>query len=231
MSAVQPRKLAQQTNYDVDDEDDDIYPSRPISSVRRYRIPRDTLEDPTVQGGMPITRRRASANPASISGMATKAVAPPVTTPQQKRRRFPPVAVLVGMLAMAMLAVSLNAFGSWWRIHQDDVQYGRPRTAQLDAIVGHADSVSNPTHFIFINLNRRVEIIEFPGGDASHARIYTGPVLFGDGQDLTPITGEIRDVNRDGKPDLIVHIQDQRLVYINDGTMFRPLQPGEHINL
>ncbi len=76
-----------------------------------------------------------------------------------------------------------------------------------------------------------MQIFEIPGGDASRTRIYTGPVLFGDGQDLTPITGELRDVNGDGKPDLVVYIGDQRIVYINDGTMFRPLQPGEHIDI
>jgi hypothetical protein len=82
-----------------------------------------------------------------------------------------------------------------------------------------------------MNLNRHVIIIEMPGGDASHARVYLGPVLFGDGQDLTPVTGEIRDVNGDGKPDLIVFIQDQRIVFINTGTAFRPLQPGERVKL
>jgi hypothetical protein len=97
--------------------------------------------------------------------------------------------------------------------------------------VGHNDSSANPTHFIFINLNRHVEIFELPGGDGSHAHVYLGPVLYGDGQDLTPITGGVRDVNGDGKPDLVVHIQDQTLVFINDGTAFRPLQPGEHVNL
>ncbi len=65
----------------------------------------------------------------------------------------------------------------------------------------------------------------------THARIYNGPTLFGDGQDLTPVTAEFGDVNGDGKPDMIVHIQDQRLVFINDGTQFRPLQQGEHVNL
>jgi hypothetical protein len=48
---------------------------------------------------------------------------------------------------------------------------------------------------------------------------------------MTPVTGEVRDVNGDGKPDLIVHIQDQTLVFINDGTEFRPLQPGDHVHL
>jgi hypothetical protein len=67
-----------------------------------------------------------------------------------------------------------------------------------------------------------VLIIEIPGGDASRTRIFTGPILFGDGQDLTPVTGEVRDVNGDGKPDLIVHIQDQQRVFLNDGTTFHP---------
>jgi len=74
-------------------------------------------------------------------------------------------------------------------------------------------------------------IIELPGGDSTHARIYNGPTLFVNGQDLTPVTGEFRDVIGDGKPDMIVHIQDQRLVYINDGTQIRPLQHGEQVKM
>jgi hypothetical protein len=125
----------------------------------------------------------------------------------------------------------LNAFSSWWQVHQDDVTYGRPRTYQVDAVVGHNDSPANPSHFIFLNLNRHVVIIELPGGNTSHSRIYNGPTLFGDGQNLTPVTAEFRDVNGDGKPDMIVHIQDQRLVFLNDGTQFVPQQPGQQVHL
>jgi len=146
------------------------------------------------------------------------------------RRRFPMMAVMLGMVMAMMLAVGLSFFGGWWRIHQDDMLYGRPRTFQLDAVVGHDDSAAHPTHFILLNLNRHIEIIEFPGGDATHARIYQGPVLFGDGQDLTPVTAEVRDVNGDGKPDLVLFIQDQRLVFINTGSAFRPQQPGDHVS-
>jgi hypothetical protein len=64
-----------------------------------------------------------------------------------------------------------------------------------------------------------VEIIEIPGGDPAKARIYAGPVLYGDGEDLIPVTGEIRDDN--GRKDLIVHIQNQELLFINDGPAFR----------
>jgi hypothetical protein len=73
-----------------------------------------------------------------------------------------------------------------------------------------------------MNLNRHVEIIEIPGGDPSRTRIFLGPVLYGDGQDLTPVTGEVRDINGDGKLDLIVHIQNQQIIFLNDGSTFHP---------
>jgi len=129
-------------------------------------------------------------------------------------------AVLVGMVMMILLIMTLNAVSAWWQTSQDDLHYGRPRTSQLDAVVGHGDSPSHPTHFLFINLNRHVEIIEIPGGDIARTRIFLGPVLFGDGQDLAPVTGEIREIN--GKRDLIVHIQSQQILFINDGTTFHP---------
>src|SRR5215469_16870910 len=78
---------------------------------------------------------------------------------------------------------------------KDDLHYGRPRTFQIDAVVGQNDSASNPSHFIALNLNGRIEVIEFPGGDASKARIYLGPQLYGSGQDLIPVTLSFVDVN------------------------------------
>jgi hypothetical protein len=238
MGAAQAKKEPKQLEYELED-DDSMYSTRRPSSARRYQPPvepvqHDTLEDIAIRKGAFI-QRRASRPSDSTNGITSKAITPPKKkawlSQWQHSRHFPVVAILVGMLVMAFLVFGLSAFGSWWRVHQDDVTYGRPRTFQLDTVVGHNDSAANPTHFIFINLNRHVEVIELPGGDGTHAHIYLGPVLYGDGQDLTPITGEVRDVNGDGKPDLIVHIQDQRLVFINDGTQFRSLQPGEHVNL
>ena len=45
------------------------------------------------------------------------------------------------------------------------------------------------------------------------------------------MTLSFKDVNGDGKLDMLVHIQDQTFVFLNDGTQFRPLKPGEHITL
>lgn len=135
------------------------------------------------------------------------------------------------MIVMLALWVLVNLAVNWWNVTQDDWHYGRPRTFQIDAAVGHNDSPANPSHFIALNLNRHILIIEFPGGDATKAKDYLGPTLFGDGQDLTPVTLSFKDVNGDGKPDMLIHIQDQTIVFLNDGGQFRPLKPGEHVTL
>jgi hypothetical protein len=222
MDITQARRHSQPVQYDVED-DDDLYETRMPTSARRYGpISQDTLEDPLSQRGTVITRRRSSMSQGNTSGVVSNALAPSRKANRHREKHFPLVPVLIGMVVTILLVMTLSAIGSWWHTYQDDLHYGRPRTAQLDAVVGHGDSPAHPTHFIFINLNRHVLVVEIPGGDASHTRIFTGPILFGDGQDLTPVTGEVRDVNGDGKPDLVLHIQDQQIVLLNDGTTFHP---------
>jgi hypothetical protein len=137
----------------------------------------------------------------------------------------------LGMVAMIFLWIGYSNALQWWQIHQDDSTYGRPRTFQIDAVIGHHDSTSNPSHFIAVNLNRHVIVIEIPGEDASKARMYPVTTLFGDGQDLTPVTLSFKDVNGDGLVDLEIHIQDQTLVMLNDNGSFRPLKAGERVHL
>ncbi|MBE3561666.1 MAG: hypothetical protein IMW89_20945 [Ktedonobacteraceae bacterium] len=145
---------------------------------------------------------------------------PTLAEPASRRltRRFPLVSVVIGMVIMVIAIMALSALLSWWQGYQDDLRYGNPRTYQFDAVVGHGDSPANPTHFILINLRRHIQIIEIPGGDAAKARIYTGPVLLGEGQELTPVTGEIRDNN--GRKDLVIHLRNQQIVFVNDGKTF-----------
>lgn len=118
----------------------------------------------------------------------------------------------------------------WWTRYQDDLHYGRPRTYQTDARVGH-DDADTPSHFIALNLHGHIEVIECPGADCTKAVVYVGPVLFGDGQDLAPATLEFRDVNHDGKPDMIIHVLDQIWVFINDNGKFRPATPDDHVSV
>jgi len=135
----------------------------------------------------------------------------------------------VGMIAMLALWTLLTSAMSWWNTTWDDLHYGRPRTFQMDAFVGHNETIGTPSHFIAINLNGRIEIIEFPGGDGSKARIYLGPQLYGTGDDLIPVTLSFADVNGDHLPDMIIHFQSSRIVFINYQGGFRPLRPEERV--
>lgn len=221
METTRVRNQPRPVEYDVQD-DDDLYTVRLPSSARRYRASQPTQQnianEPVTENGTLMQRRRPSLSPKNTNGIVSNAV----TSLKIGQQEISLVPVLLGMVTMIFLVVALGAFGSWWRVYQDDLRYGRPRAFHMEAVVGHGDSPANPTLFILINLNRHVEIIEMPGGDARHTRLFSGPVLLGDGMDLQPVTGEVRDVNGDGKPDLIVHIQDQQIIFINNGTTFLP---------
>ncbi len=170
---------------------------RPPTSVRRY------ADYPYGQ----TTTTRLSPNPTRLL--------------QRPRPRFHwLVFVGIGMCIMIAGWLTLGALLSWWQTQQDDWHYGRPRTYQVDAVVGHGDSASHPSHFIAMNLNRHVLVIEIPGGDPARALVYLGPTLLGDGQDLTPVTLNFQDMNGDGKPDMVIQIGDQEIVFLNNGTKF-----------
>ncbi|GCE21779.1 hypothetical protein [Dictyobacter kobayashii] len=135
--------------------------------------------------------------------------------------------LLIGMVSTLVLWMLLSTAAGWVSTWLDDLHYGRPRTFQTDAMVGHNEQSGQPSHFIAINLHRRIEIIEFPGGDASQAKIFMGPELYNANDELVPVELRFVDVNNDRKPDMIVLYQHQHLVYINDGKSFRPALPAE----
>jgi hypothetical protein len=137
----------------------------------------------------------------------------------------------LAMFIMVFGWIAFSALANWWQVTQDDWHYGRPRTFQVDMVVGHNDSPDNPSHFIAVNLNRHIMIFEIPGGDESKTKIYYGPTLLGDGQDLTPVTLTFKDVNGDGKLDMIVNVQDTHFVFINENGSFRPARSGENIQI
>jgi hypothetical protein len=198
------------------------------------------LITPQLPSGTPKPKRQPNPRrPAPSDGgviYAPPALKLDIDEPQPRRKRrtvkHPYLYLGVGMLAMLALCAALSSFITWWNTWQDDVHYGRPRTYQVDAVVGHnSDSSANPSHYIFLNLNRHVEVIEIPAGDPSKMKVYIGPILCGDNDDLTAVTGYFKDVNGDGKPDMIIKIHDTTIVFINTGDSFRPLKPGEQVNI
>lgn len=127
----------------------------------------------------------------------------------------------VGALAMLMFYLLWTWGSAWWTEHQLDATYGMPRTWQTDQAVGIDDSQSHPSHFIFENLGGQVLIVFFPGGDATHAKIYIGPQIFGQDATSLPVTGEFRP-DSNGRLDMIVHVgSSQEILYLNTGTDFK----------
>jgi len=161
------------------------------------------------------TQRQAAQQQVNPSGVQAKALA--ITA-----------GAMVGLLG---LFVAASAAVEWIQVKADDLQYGRPRTVQMDAYVGHGETEGVPSHFIAMNLNRRVTILEMPGGDSTKATTIVGPYLFGQGEDLTPVNLGVQDLNADGQADLLVSIKDEQLIYLNDGTSFRLTTPEEHAAL
>lgn len=211
----------QSRSEDTEEECDDVWPPPVPRSAIRYttanRTPVITSgnrryilhEIPPPQQTTPLPRQEETARP--------------------RRRAHWSLIFGIGMIVMFSLWVLGNMLINWWQVAQDDLHYGRPRTFQIDQRVGHGDEQS-PSHFIAINLNRHIEIIEFPGGDAAHAKVYFAMTLLGDGEDLAVVTLSFKDINGDGKPDMMVTVGDTHAVFINDSGQFRSLKPGEQIH-
>jgi hypothetical protein len=127
--------------------------------------------------------------------------------------------------------VLLNLLTGRGQIWLDDLRYGRPRTMQLTDYVGHNERPGQPSHFIAMNLNRRVVVIELPGGDSSKAQTLQGPYLFGANEHLTPVTLRVQDVNNDKKGDLVIAVKREEIIYINAGDTFRLITDDERQQL
>ncbi len=234
-------------------EYDDAWPRLPSSS-RRYNIPDikaesgRALADTTYGYGPRRSNSDRQSIPPRRSATQTNIPAMPGGRPRapildddevrqtsgllsgRRRVRYHwLVFVGIAMFVMILGWIAFNALSNWWQITQDDWHYGCPRTYQVDIAVGHNDSATNPTHFIAENLNRHIIIIEIPGGDTSKAKIYSGPNLIGSGQDLTPVTLTFKDVNGDGKLDMIINVQDAHFVFLNQNGQF-VAAPGQSGN-
>jgi hypothetical protein len=206
-----------------------VLPVRRASRVRQPQADDDALEQDaldateTKRGSATATRvRRAPTMPKTLPHTPR-----PELTTQRGVRLHPFVFLGTGMLVTLALIAVLSIVTTWFTTTLDDLRYGRPRTFQVDAYVGHNESPGMPSHFLAVNLQGRIEIIELPGGDASHARIYIGPQLYGSDADLIPVTLSFLDVNGDHKPDMIINFQGTHVVFINDQGGFRPLRPEE----
>ncbi|HVB23826.1 MAG TPA: hypothetical protein VNG51_17955 [Ktedonobacteraceae bacterium] len=126
----------------------------------------------------------------------------------------------LGMVVAVFVFIGLSQLSNWWNNHQLDATYGFPRTWQTDQVVGFGDS-QIPTHFIAINLNGQTEAIVCPASNCTKAIVYLGPRLFGDSAASVPVTLSFQDTTHTGKLDMIMHVGDQQIIFVNVGTQFK----------
>lgn len=212
-----PTQRPHADNLPDDLEDDSYYPVRsPSSAIRYTTAPQQVIQQGNkriiIHHGLPPGRPQ----PRSES----------VTTPRHHWLFFVGIAILLMIVGWIVVTLLLQ----WWSVTQDDLHYGRPRTYQTDQRVGHNDSLV-PSHFIAMNLNHHVQVIECPASDCSKAIVYVVLQMVGTGDDFIAVTLTFKDVNGDGKLDMLVHVADQTYVFMNDTGKFRPARPDEHITL
>lgn len=100
--------------------------------------------------------------------------------PPPRNRRRPHWLLISGvsMMLVLLLWASLSSFTSWITANQLNATYEYPRVSQADAVVYPGDTSAHPSHYLFLNLNGTVLIVELPHGDSAKSRIYQGPTLF-----------------------------------------------------
>lgn len=127
------------------------------------------------------------------------------------------VTVVLTLVAALILAMRLFAWGEQWI---NDWCYGTPRAVRLSGYVGHLEQTNAPTHFIALNLDGYVSVLEIPGGDMNQLRILPGPYVVGaDGASVVPLLNLV-DVDGDGHNDLTMVLCGETIVYLNrDGVL------------
>jgi hypothetical protein len=149
------------------------------------------------------------------------------TAPITRRQRRPlHGTVYIGLTLLCMLVgfVVFSALTTWWQHTDDYLHYGMPRTSQMDAVVGHQDSAAHPSHFLALNLDGHLSVIEIQGGDLSKTVIYAGPVIYGQGADLVAVTLSVAHDQR-GQPELVLHYQNNEVILYDGKDGKFHLQP------
>ena len=144
--------------------------------------------------------------------------------PEQERERFH-LGHFLTQFGIGMLIV-IVAIAIWnmvivpkWQEYQDQLHYGDGRISKLDADVGHG-GIST---FLAFDLGRQITIIELPGGEIDHSRMYRTGSLIGADSEHRVITLEVHNVKGYGKPDIVIRVEgmSEPITLYNNGNSFQ----------
>jgi hypothetical protein len=210
------------------EEDESYYDTRLPTSTRRYQVsPEEVYQSGNTRYhvryvDVPQRKSRQAQLPPGRERHTDAYEA--VTQRGRQRRQFHPL-VWLGVFGVFLVLgwFGLNAFTSWYQGVQDDLTYGKQRHFEVNAVVGHNDSLQHPSHFTAENNNGQIIVIELPGGDVSKAKIYQIETVPGNAGN-PPVKLMFKDMNGDNKPDMIVQIGDgSAMIYLtlfNNGIEF-----------
>lgn len=142
------------------------------------------------------------------------------TEPIPKRRPHWLLYMGIALFVMVFGWIILSALGVWWQTKQDDWKYGVPRTFQMDQYVGQGDSPDHPDHFMAINTGGMIEVVQMNMLVPKDDHIYPITTAI---DPYTPVSLSFKNVNHDGKIDMLVTIGDSNpytVILLNTGTQF-----------
>jgi hypothetical protein len=152
------------------------------------------------------------------------ATTPRAAWPPQSRTIATAITILLALLALATL---LSTGLTWAQRQLDDLRYGSPRTVVLAEPLGFDGDNGLASAIIATNLDGQVALILLPASDPALAMSLPGPYLFGtDGRDEVPHLA-LADRNNDGRPDLVLTVCGEQVVYLHRGDTFSLLTPAE----
>jgi hypothetical protein len=128
--------------------------------------------------------------------------------------------VSIGMCVTLLLLLLGQSLTTWANSIPAHWQYQPTPVTQISAYVGHEPKVGPASRFLALDDTVQVEIIEFPGNDVSHARIFLGPTLFGSGASTVPATLRFNDPEHTGHLDMIIQVAGISEVFQNKHGTF-----------
>lgn len=140
------------------------------------------------------------------------------------------VVACVGVLVSAMLCAALwiiaiaPALTNW----SDTNTYGYPRIFRTEANVGHYSTASR---FLGINNGGIIEVLEYPkdsepkDSNTGQPKMYVVTHVVGPNSDLIPVSSiSFVDVQHNGKPEMLVVVQNVQYQFNNTGNGFTERQ-------
>ena len=217
-------RIEDEYEYELE-EDDRYYNTRLPTSSRRYQqipdglIPKGRVKVVEHYHDQPLRAHRHQPPPSQ------ERYTDEIEHIQVKPNRHMHPLLWLGVFGILLVLgwIGLNVVTSWYQGVQNDWTYGQQRHFEINAIVGHGDSQTNPSHFTAENINGQIIVIELPGGNVSKAKIYQIETIPGNAGN-PPVKLSFQDMNGDGKPDMLVQIGDgAAILYVtlfNNGTEF-----------